>query len=168
LAALVDGCLDDADADVALAAALALARRGSRRASACLARALNARRRFTHLDDEHAAVDLCGQLGVSAARPGLRARAWRSWISGPSPVSFQARVSLARLGDARAREHILRVLSSRSRLVRTQSAAAAGQALLLDARELLCSMRGDESRADGQIVDEALGALGSGEGPGAN
>jgi HEAT repeat protein len=97
LAALVDGCLDDADADVALAAALALARRGSRRASACLARALNARRRFTHLDDEHAAVDLCGQLGVSAARPGLRAHACgpreehvrdKGVLSGPQPRAF--------------------------------------------------------------------------------
>jgi HEAT repeat protein len=106
-------------------------------------------------------MELCAELGLEAARPGLAARAWGGWLGSASPLAFQARVALARLGDERARDHILRGLSSWSRETRTRAVAAAGQARLEAARARLLQMRGDESRADPESVSEALRALDS-------
>jgi len=102
---------------------------------------------------------LCTELGLNAARPGLAARAWGGWLGSASPLAFQARVALARLGDERARAQILRGLSAWSRETRTRAVAAAGQARLEAARARLLQMRGDERQADPESVIEALRAL---------
>jgi HEAT repeat protein len=151
--------LGDADPAVALAAALPLARSGSEHARACVVAALNRSGSAEQLEDEQAAIELCADLGLSAARPGLAARAWGGLLSGSSPLAFQARVALARLGDERARAHILRGLSSWSRSTRTRAVAAAGQARLEAARPRLLEMRGDERQADPESVGEALRVL---------
>jgi HEAT repeat protein len=78
---------------------------------------------------------------------------------GTSPLEFQARVALARLGDARAQEQILRALSSFRRTTRSRAAAAAGQARLQAARPRLLEMSGDERQADPETVALALSAL---------
>lgn len=150
--------LGDAAAEVALAAALILARRGSDRAQAIVVRALNRSRTFEQLEDEQAAIELCADLGLTAAGPGLRARAFGG-VLGSSPLAFQARVALARLGDARAREQILRDLSSFRRSVRARAVAAAGQARLEAARQRLMEMRSAGTPADLPLVVEALEAL---------
>jgi HEAT repeat protein len=150
--------LSDAAAEVALAAALILARRGSDRARAIVVRALNRCRAFQQPEDEQAAIELCADLGLSSACPGLRARAFGG-VFGSSPLAFQARVALARLGDARAREQILRDLSSFRRSVRARAVAAAGQARLEAARQRLMEMRSAGTPADLPSVVEALEAL---------
>lgn len=151
--------LTDPDPDVVVAAALSLAPRGSLAARGVLIDALNRRRSFAHAEDEQAAIELCAELGLDAARPGLAARAFgRSW-GGSSPLGFQARVALARLGDERARSHILRGLSSWSRNIRAQCVAAAGLARLEAARPRLLEMSRDERAADSRSVSEALLAL---------
>jgi len=157
LAALSE-LLGDPDPAVALAAAIPLARSGSERARDCVVKALNRSRGSAQLEDEQAAIELCADLGLRAAGPGLMARAWGGWL-GASPLAFQARVALARLGDARACGHILRELSSWSRDTRTRAVAAAGQARLETARQRLLEMRGDERQADPESVSEALRAL---------
>jgi len=149
----------DADPAVALAAAIPLARSGSEHARACVVAALNRSGGGEQLEDEQAAIELCADLGLTAARPGLMARAWGGLLGGSSPLAFQARVALARLGDARARGHILRGLSSWSRGARTRAVAAAGQARLEAARPRLLEMRGDERQADPESVREALRVL---------
>jgi HEAT repeat protein len=151
--------LGDADPGVALAAAIPLARSGSEPARSYLVAALNRSRGSAHLEDEQAAIELCAELGLGAARPGLRARAWGGLLGGASPLAFQARVALARLADARACGHILRGLSSWSRATRARAVAAAGQARLEAARPRLLEMRGDERQADPESVAEALRAL---------
>jgi len=151
--------LGDADPAVALAAAIPLARSGSEHARACVVAALNRSGSAEQLEDEQAAIELCADLGLIAARPGLMARAWGGLLGGSSPLAFQARVALARLGDVRARGHILRGLSSWSRAARTRAVAAAGQARLEAARPRLLEMRGDDTRADPESVSEALRAL---------
>jgi HEAT repeat protein len=155
----LSGLLDDRDPAVALAAAIPLARSGSERARDCIIRALNRSRGSAQVEDEQAAIELCADLDLRAARPGLMARAWGGWLGGASPLAFQARVALARLGDARACGHILRGLSSWSRDTRTRAVAAAGQARLEAARARLLAMRGDERQADPDSVSEALRAL---------
>jgi len=151
--------LSDSDPGVALAAAVALARAGSGPARALLVTTLNRAPRGTQLEDEQTAIELCAELGLTAAQPGLAARAWGSLWGGTSPLEFQARVALARLGDTRAQEHILRALSSFRRTTRSRAAAAAGQARLQAARPRLLEMSADERQADPETVAVALRAL---------
>lgn len=159
LGARLEALLIDPDPDVALLAAVLLGRRGSERARELVVQALNERRGFSQREDEQAAIELCADLHLDAARPGLRARAFGGVFGGASPLAFQARVALARLGEERAREQIVRGLFSRRRAVRSECVAAAGQARLTAARPRLLQMRGDERLADAQCVAEALQAL---------
>ncbi|MEY4551043.1 MAG: hypothetical protein RL685_7238, partial [Pseudomonadota bacterium] len=151
--------LADSDASVALAAAIPLARAGSEQAREHVVQYLNGRRRTAHLEDEQAAIELCVEIRLHAAQPGLEARAWGGLLGGASPVAFQARVALARLGDERASRQILQELSSWSRATRTRAVAAAGQARLEAARARLLEMRANERQADPESVSEALRAL---------
>lgn len=157
--------LADTDPSVALAAAIPLARSGLERARQQVVQALNRGAGAAQLEDEEAAIELCAELGLTSARPGLKARAWGGFWGGGSPLAFQARVALARLGDERARNQILRELSSWSRSTRTRAVAAAGQARLEAARARLLEMRRDERQADPESVVEALRALDLGAAP---
>jgi hypothetical protein len=65
-------------------------------------------------------------------------------------------VALAKLGDEQAVQAILRDLGSSSRDRRSMAVAAAGQARLARARDLVAAMRGNEARADQAAVTEAL------------
>jgi len=159
LGAKLEPLLSDPDPDVVVAVAVLLAPRGSTAARAALVKALNHRRSFAQTEDEQAAIELCADLGLDAARPGLTARAFGAAWLGASPLAFQARVALARLGDERAKQHILRGLSSWSRSVRAQCVAAAGLARLEAARPRLLEMRRDERAVDSRSVTEALLAL---------
>ena len=152
-------CLDDAELDVALAASLVLAPRGVEAARTRLVDALNRRRSFPQAEDEQAAIELCAELGLDAARPGLYGRAFGGVLGGASALAFQARVALARMGDERARRHILRGLSSFRRSVRAQSIAAAGLARLEAARPRLLELRRVVRDVDRQSVADALSAL---------
>ena len=151
--------LDDAELDVALAAALLLAPRGSEAARTRVVDALNRRRSFPQAEDEQAAIELCAELGLDAARPGLLGRAFGGALRNGSALAFQARVALARLGDERARRYILRGLSSFRRSVRVQCVAAAGLARLEAARPRLLELRRTTRDADQQSVTEALLAI---------
>jgi len=145
-------CLADGELEVAVAAALLLAPRGSEAARARLVDALNRSRSFQHPEDEQAAIEMCAELGLHGASPGLRARAFGR----ASALAFQARVALARLGDERARRHILRGLSSFRRSVRAQCVAAAGLARLEAARPRLLELWRAARDADRQSLADAL------------
>jgi HEAT repeat protein len=151
--------LSDGASEVALAAAILLGPRGSEPARELVVSALNRRGGFSQPEDEQAAIEMCADLRLDAARPGLAARAFGGVLGGKSPLAFQARVALARLGDERAREHIIRGLSSWSRAVRREAVAAAGQARLQAARARLMEMRDDGRELDDGSVAEALQAL---------
>jgi HEAT repeat protein len=151
--------LSDSDAAVRLAAAIPLARSGSEPGATAVVTALNRRSGALELEDEQAAIELCADLGLLAARPGLTARVWGGLWVGSRPLAFQARVALARLGDERAQREILRDLSSLRRATRARAVAAAGQARLELARARLLEMRDDQRQADSESVREALLAL---------
>jgi hypothetical protein len=123
-----------------------------------LVEVVNAKRRVPHVDDEAIAVELCGQLGLQDAVPGLMRRAF-GVLGGRTPASWHARVALAELGHERAKNVILRGLSAWSRDARTLAVAAAGRARLQEARALLEGMSGDPSRAEPEAVRDALAAL---------
>jgi HEAT repeat protein len=109
--------------------------------------------------DEAAAIELCGDLGLSAARPGLEKRAFGGLLLRRDRFAWHARVALAQMGHERARREILRELGSWDRHRRTLAVAAAGRARLAEARAPIAAMRGDADRADPHAVDEALAAL---------
>jgi hypothetical protein len=152
-----DGLTDDA-AEVRLASAIFLAHCGVDAGRAVLADAVNARRAQRDPEDEQAAIELAGELRLETARGGLERRAFGGLFS-RDRFAWQARVALAKLGDPRAKESILRDLSGWTRDTRTLAVAAAGRARLLEAGPAIRAMRGDVARADPDAVAEALAAL---------
>ena len=152
------GALRDDHRGVQLSAAILLAVIGEELGSERLVEVVNARRRIEYAEDEVIAVELCGELGLRAATPGLERRAFGVW-GGRTPVSWHARVALAELGHARAKSAILRGLSAWSRDARTLAVAAAGRARLAEAREILQRMANAPERAEPDAVSEALAAI---------
>lgn len=108
-------------------------------------------------EDEQAAIEIAGELGLHSCRPGLERRARWGWYA--HPFAWHARVALARMGDGRAQRAILRGLGSWSRDTRTLAVAAAGQARLSRARPAIESMKGDPTRADPESVEVSLKLL---------
>ena len=153
--------LDDSSPAVRLAAGILLARLGESSGAEAVARALNDSRALREAEDEQAAIELAGELGLESAQPGLRRRAWGGLLR-QSPFAWEARIALARLGDRRAQKTILRGLEAWTRDARTLAVAAAGRARLSEAREAISAMQGDDARADPHAVAEALRALDAG------
>lgn len=111
-------------------------------------------------EDVAAAIELCGELGLEAARSGLERRAFGGVIAlRRDRFAWHARVALARMSHERAAREILAELGGWTRDQRTLAVAAAGRARLKAAREHIEAMRGDDSRADQGAVDEALAAI---------
>lgn len=152
--------LDDDAAEVRLAAALFLAHAGDRGGEQVLVAAVNEPLARFEPEDEQAAIELSGELGLRAARPGLERRAYGLFGIARDPFAWQARVALARLGDQRAKKLIWRGLSAWTRDARTLAVAAAGRARLLEARPQIEAMRGQPERAEPEAVEEALQLLG--------
>jgi HEAT repeat protein len=146
---------DDAGS-VRLVAAILLGRSGERAGERILVEAVSSGRGTEEPEDDLAAVELVGDLGLAEAKPGLRRRAFGLFGSSRQRTAFQARVALAKLGDEQAIRAILDDLGSGSRDRRSLGVAAAGQARLAQARDLVAAMRGNEARADQATVTEAL------------
>jgi hypothetical protein len=103
------------------------------------------------LEDEQAAVELAGALGLVEAEPLLERRA-HSFLNRDA-LGFHARVTLAKLGNERAIAAILRGLSAWSFNARTLSVVAAGRAGLVQARERIVELG---ERVDRAAAEEAL------------
>lgn len=152
--------LDHASDTVVVASAIILARTGSDSGHDVLVALANGHLSTREAEDEATAIELCGELGLRGAIPGLETRAFPPLLRlGQEPFAWQARVALAALGHERASQWILEDLSSWSRARRTLAAAAAGRARLAAAREPLLALRGRPRRADPQAVEEALALL---------
>ncbi|MBW2453017.1 MAG: HEAT repeat domain-containing protein [Deltaproteobacteria bacterium] len=109
-------------------------------------------------DDEFAAIELCGQLGIEEAIPYLELRAFAGLLN-RDRFAWPARVALAALGNARAITWLLKELEAWTFARRTVAVAAAGRARLAQARPLLEAMRNKPSRAEPDAVEKALAAL---------
>jgi len=163
LFAKVIALIEDPDAAVRIAVAIVLARSGDRRGDAILLDVVRGTLTTKEAEDEAAAVELCGELGIAAAEPHLERRAFGFFGFGENRFAWQALVSLGRLGHARARSRIIRELSSFWHDRRTLAVVAAGRARLVEARALIEAMRGDERQADTDAVALALEQLGAEE-----
>jgi HEAT repeat protein len=147
---------DDAPS-VRLAAAILLARVGDASGADVICAVVKKEDRVASLEDEQAALELAGELQLSEARAALSRRAFGFFGLFRDPLSWHARVALARLGDERAKAAILRGLSAFTRDARTIAVAAAGRARLREARPILRRMT--PAQADPETVREALAAL---------
>jgi hypothetical protein len=110
-------------------------------------------------DEVQAAVEFAARLRLKRALPALRRRAFALWGLRSDAVAWHACVALAQLGDEQARRSILKRLDAWSYDARTLAVAAAGQAVLHEARDRIASFRRDPTRAAPEAVSEALRAL---------
>ncbi len=153
--------VDDSDPSVRVAAAILLARSGDRRGQPILLDVVRQNVKTPEAEDEAAAVELTGELGIAEASSHLERRAFGFFGFGEDRFAWQALVSLARMGHERARSKILRDLGSWWRDRRTLAVAAVGRAKLTEARPIVEAMIGDERRADGDTVALTLEQLGT-------
>lgn len=152
--------LDDDSDVVRVAAAVLLGRMGRRDGAEVLSQVVSRTIITSEHDDEAAAIELCGELGLKAAVDALRKRAFgRVILLSSDPFAWHARVALAALGDAKAVKWVLDELGAWTRERRTLAVAAAGRARVAEARGRLEAMAGDEARADPEAVSEALARL---------
>lgn len=151
--------LGDESAQVRLAATIFLLRAGLDADPTPVVDAVNTGLGAREAEDQQACIELAGDLRLKSARPGLRRRAFRAWGLLGDSFAWQARVSLAKMGDERAVDSILRGLRSFSYDTRTLAVAAAAAAGLQQATPVLNRLRGDQSRADPDTVARALETL---------
>jgi hypothetical protein len=151
--------LGGADLKVRAAAALLLARYGDTSGEEVLLLLLARGVPGVGVEDEQAAIELAGELSLEAARPALARRAF-GWLARDA-LAYDARIALARMGDERARDSILRALGAWTFHARTLAVVAAGRARLSEAKPRLYELLGPPERADAMAVREALTLLGA-------
>lgn len=108
-------------------------------------------------EDERAAVELAGELGMKDAVSHLERRAWGAFRFVRDTCPFHARIALARMGHDRAKREILAELSSSRREVLSGAVVSAGRARLREARDRVASLTA--AAVDPDLTHEALAKL---------
>lgn len=108
-------------------------------------------------EDERAAVELVGELGLEEARPHLERRAWGLKRLVRDTCVFHAKIALARMGHPRAIDEIMKDLASPRPDVLGGAVVAAGRARLAQARPRIAALA--EGVVDAELVKEALAQL---------
>ena len=149
------------DSDIVRVAAAVILARGGRRDGVHILCAVASREVITtEFDDEAAAIELCGELGLEDATAALVKRAFsRVILLSHDPFAWHARVALAALKHPKGVKWVLDELNAWTRERRMLAVAAASRARLSEARATLEAMAGDEERADPDAVQEALARL---------
>jgi HEAT repeat protein len=152
--------VDGERSHVAAAAAILLAKAGDERGSAVLRRIVRGERIGSDLpdkEDERAAVELAGELGMVDLVPDLERRVWGVARLVRDTCTFHARIALARMGNARAKSEILSELGSSRRDVQSAAVVSAGRARLREARARIGVIMA--ANVDPDLVREALSLL---------
>jgi HEAT repeat protein len=145
---------------VRVAAAVLLAHAGDRSGTDILAKVAGGTLETTEGEDEAAAIELCGELGLRETERGLARRAFGGVLGlRRDRYQWHARVALARMGNERAIREILAELASWDPGKRTLAVAAAGRARITAARDAIRAMRDAPDKADPDAVEDALRAL---------
>jgi hypothetical protein len=108
-------------------------------------------------EEERAAVELAGELGLTDLTTDLERRVWGLSRLLRDTCSFHAKIALAHMNHPRARAEILRDLTSSRRTDRQAAVVAAGRARLGDARATLETMT--EAAASPELVRDALARM---------
>lgn len=152
--------LQSRSSHVALVAAILLAKAGDDAGHALVLAAVKGERirgQAPDKEDEHAAVELAGELGLDRAVPHLERRVWGFGRFFRDTSAFHARIALARMGHPRAVREILAELDSGKREVASAAVVAAGRARLREARDLIARL--PAATVDPELVAEALARL---------
>lgn len=159
--ALVAGAhAGDVSPHVALAAAILLAKAGDGRGHETVLRVVRGEKiggQAPDKEDERAAVELAGELGLKQAVPHLERRAWGALRFIRDTCPFHARIALARMGHERARSEILAELTSTRREVLSGAVVSAGRARLIEARDAIARLTAQA--VDPELTREALARL---------
>jgi len=145
-------------------AAVLVASAGRADGDAILIDAARGKLRDAEPEDVAAAIELTGARGLQEARPALERRAFGGLLGSRDPFQWQARVALARLGDARAKKQILGELESSSFDRCALAVSAAGRARLTEAKPILESLKTRPERAERSAVETALRQIAKEEG----
>lgn len=154
--------IEHASLDVKLVAAIMLAKIGDRAGDAVIlgvVRGGASNGRPPEKEDECAAVEVTGAIGMKEAVPALERRAWGIASHFRDTCKFHAKIALARMGHARAKAEILHDLGSSRRDALLSAVVAAGRARLEEARGALLKLQG--TSADPALVRHALAELDS-------
>ncbi len=108
-------------------------------------------------EDERAAVELAGELGMRELATHLERRAWGALRFIRDTCPFHARIALARMGHDRAKKEILAELASSRREVLSGAVVAAGRARLHEARDRIAALT--SAAVDPELRREALAKL---------
>lgn len=147
---------------VVLAAAIVLAKAGDERGHATVLRVVRREKiggTSPEKEDEQAAVELVGELGLGEAIPHLERRVWGVARFVRDTCSFHARIALARMGHPRAVAEITGELVSPKREVLSAAVVAAGRARILATRDRITAL--SDAAVDPALVREAVALLDS-------
>jgi HEAT repeat protein len=152
--------LDSPSVHLALVAAILLGKAGDEAGHPLILRVVRGDKikgQSPEKEDERAAVELAGELGLTAARPHLERRAWGVMHFVRDTCVFHAKIALARMGHPRAIAEILTDLESKRPDVLGGAVVSAGRARLVKARKLI--ERLPTVAVDPELVREALARL---------
>lgn len=149
--------LDDAHPDVRVAAAILVARLGDPRGHPRLLEVARGTVRGVSTEEEHGALEACGELGLTEAIPALERRAYGLLRLVSDTGAFSAKVALAALGHARATRELLDDLGSSKASRRDKAIMGVGRARLRAAIPALESLA--EHDATRALAREALARL---------
>lgn len=152
--------LESTSAHLALVAAIFVAKAGDPAGHALVLRVVRGEKiagQAPEKEDERAAVELAGELGLTAAKPHLERRAWGVFRFVKDTCPFHARIALARMGHPRAIAEIMADLDASRPDVLGAAVVAAGRARLAQARRLI--ERIPTAAVDPELVREALARL---------
>ena len=145
---------------VMLVAAILLAKAGDDRGHELVLRVVKGDKiggQATDKEDERAAVELAGELGLEAAVGHLERRTWGALRFVRDTCPFHARIALARMGHERARKEILGELGSSRREVLSGAVVSAGRARMTEVRDVIAKLT--SAAVDPELTREALLAL---------
>lgn len=151
---------DVAKPQVALVAAILLAKSGDERGKTLVTKVVRGEKiggRAAEKEDERAAVELAGELDLRELIPQLEKRTWGAMRFVRDTCPFHARIALARMGHAKATKEILAELGSTRREVLSGAVVSAGRARLQAARETIAAL--PPELVDPELVKEALARL---------
>ena len=152
--------LESESTSLKVVAAILLGKSGERDGNALLLRVVRGDTisgQSAEKEDERAAVELVGELGLEEARPHLERRAWGLKRLVRDTCVFHAKIALARMGHPRAIDEIMKDLASPRPEVLGGAVVAAGRARLAQARPRIAALA--EGVVDAELVKEALAQL---------
>jgi len=152
--------LDASSPHLALVAALVLGKSGDSAGNALLLRVVRGDKikgESPEKEDERAAVELVGELGLTDAELHLVRRAWGVMHFVRDTCVFHAKIALARMGHSRAIAEILADLGSPRPEVLGGAVVSAGRARLVEARARIEKL--PAGAVDPELVTEALSRI---------